>query len=70
MENGEIISIVGDQIVIKPFSVLPAIGAKIFAKDGKLGTVCDIIGPVKSPFFVVKVAKDINAKTGDITHSE
>ena len=63
--EGEIKSIVGDQAVVEPKGDLPKMGSPVFVKKGKLGTVCDIIGNVESPYFIVKVAKGMDATIGE-----
>ena len=67
LENGVILSIVGEQAVVRPVSELPKIGEDVFVKTGRLGKVCDIIGPVESPYFIVKLEKGAKAETGKMT---
>lgn len=65
MENGQITSIVGDQAVLKPIGKLAEIGSRVFVKEGVLGRVVDIIGPVDDPCLVVKLSGKKEVSVGD-----
>jgi rRNA processing protein Gar1 len=65
LEVGEVISVVGEQAVLKPSGGLPKEGEKIFVKEGILGRVSDIIGAVDRPYFVVKISGRAKVAVGD-----
>jgi rRNA processing protein Gar1 len=65
LNTGEVISIVGDQVVVKAASNPPAMGTVVYSEKGKLGIVADIIGPVDKPYFVVKPQGNAKVSVGD-----
>lgn len=65
MDTGEVISIVGDQVVVKSDPKPPKIGSLVFSSKGKAGIVMDIIGPVDKPYLVVKPNPNVKVKIGD-----
>lgn len=69
LESGEIISVVGDQVVVKSASDAPKIGSKIYSVRAKVGRVSDVIGPVDDPYYVVKPDPNTNLRVGDVLNS-
>jgi rRNA processing protein Gar1 len=66
LDTGEVISIVGDQVVVKATAKPPAIGSVVFnERGGKVGCVADIIGPVENPFFIIKPNPNVTLKPKD-----
>ncbi|MEM1638393.1 MAG: hypothetical protein QW247_11890 [Pyrobaculum sp.] len=66
---GEVTSIVRDQVVVRirdPLRI-PSIGARaVHKQSGKvIGVVNDVIGPVSSPYAVIKLGKDASVGVGD-----
>ena len=66
---GEVTSIVRDQVVVRirdPLKI-PSIGARAVHKlSGKvIGVVNDVIGPVSSPYAVIKLGKGASVAVGD-----
>ncbi|MFZ8822568.1 MAG: hypothetical protein ACO2O0_00210 [Desulfurococcales archaeon] len=66
---GEVTSIVRDQVVVRirdPLKI-PSIGARAVHKlSGKaIGVVNDVIGPVSSPYAVIKLSKGASVAVGD-----
>jgi rRNA processing protein Gar1 len=66
---GEVTSIVRDQAVVRirdPLKI-PSIGARAIHKlSGKvIGVVNDVIGPVSSPYAVIKLSKGASVAVGD-----
>ncbi len=66
---GEVTSIVRDQVVVRirdPLRI-PSIGARAVDKlSGKvIGVVNDVIGPVSSPYAVIKLSKGASVAVGN-----
>ena len=66
---GEVTSIVRDQVVVRirdPLKI-PSIGVRAVHKlSGKaIGVVNDVIGPVSSPYAVIKLSKGASVAVGD-----
>jgi rRNA processing protein Gar1 len=71
LDAGEVVSIVGDQVVVKATSKAPAMGSAVFnERGGKVGSVQDIIGPVEKPYFIIKpLNAAVKLKAGDRVRS-
>jgi rRNA processing protein Gar1 len=66
---GEVTSIVKDQAVVRirdPLKI-PSIGARAVHKLSRkvIGVVSDVIGPVSSPYAVIKLSKGASVAVGD-----
>jgi rRNA processing protein Gar1 len=66
---GEVTSIVRDQVVVRirdPLKI-PSIGARAVHKLSRkvIGVVSDVIGPVSSPYAVIKLSKGASVAVGD-----
>jgi rRNA processing protein Gar1 len=66
---GEVTSIVRDQVVVRirdPLKI-PSIGARAVHKLSRkvIGVVNDVIGPVSSPYAVIKLSKGASVAVGD-----
>jgi rRNA processing protein Gar1 len=69
MSLGEVASIVRGQVVVRirdPLKI-PSIGARaVHRSTGKvIGVVSDVIGPVSSPYAVVKLREEFSPGIGD-----
>ncbi|MFH0861792.1 MAG: H/ACA RNA-protein complex protein Gar1 [Candidatus Altiarchaeota archaeon] len=70
LDTGEVISIVGDQVVVRSAPKPPGIGSTVYnERGGAAGTVSDIIGPVEKPYIVVKAKPNVTLKPGDSIRS-
>ena len=66
---GEVTSIVRDQVVVRirdPLKI-PSIGARAVHKLSRkvIGVVSDVIGPLSSPYAVIKLSKGASVAVGD-----
>ena len=66
MAKGEIVSLVGENALIKGFDELPKIGSPVYIKAKRIGKISDIIGSVDKPYVVLKKAKNCEVHEGDI----
>jgi rRNA processing protein Gar1 len=66
LSTGQVCSIVGNQVVIKPTADTPEIGSTVYDGKAAVGVVSDIIGAVDKPYAVVKPNDKAALKVGDV----
>lgn len=57
VQVGKVLNIIDESIVVESFQTMPPLDLDtvLFKSDGKqLGLVCDVFGPIKSPYYSIK----------------
>lgn len=61
----QIFSVPSEKVLVLKLDRAVRIGARVYYKNVFIGKIFDLIGPVKSPYALVKLEKSVKLAVGD-----